>query len=146
MQYKIVPVLSSKVREEQTLIDSSELVCEYHQTQIRPTMADSQEHLHVLLTTSRIKTKAWFLVSLGTVSETCAHPREILRPVIVGGAHGFILVHNHPSGDPAPSTADRELTKRVHEASAIMNIRFLDHVIIGDDTNTFFSFRQAGLL
>jgi DNA repair protein RadC len=82
-------------------------------------------------------------ISSGTVNESLAAPREIFRPAIIHSAYAFVLVHNHPSGGTNPSEADRELTKRVAAAAQILQIQFLDHVIIG---RGFFRFQEAGLL
>ncbi len=87
-------------------------------------------------------------ISLGTLNESCAHPREIFRPAIVHAAHAFILVHNHPSGDPSPSAQDRHLTRQLQEAARVVQIAFLDHVIIGrpgEHEPGYFSFREAGI-
>jgi DNA repair protein RadC len=68
--------------------------------------------------------------------------------VIIHSAHSFVLVHNHPSGDPNPSEADTRLTRRVTEASRILQIQLLDHVIIGQPMNGrhgYFSFKEAGI-
>jgi DNA repair protein RadC len=79
-----------------------------------------------------------------------AHPRDVLRPALVHAAWGFILVHNHPSGDPTPSDADFRMTRRIREAADVIGIKFLDHVIIGCHSDTralpYFSFREAGVL
>jgi DNA repair protein RadC len=79
-----------------------------------------------------------------------AHPRDVLRPAIAHAAWGFILVHNHPSGDPSPSDADFRMTRRIREASEVLGIKFLDHVIIGAPSETrsspYVSFREAGIL
>lgn len=86
-------------------------------------------------------------ISVGSVNESIAHPRDILRPVIARGAHGFILIHNHPSGDPSPSRADLEVTRLVADASKLMQLRFVDHIIIGRECSgrdAWFSFREAG--
>jgi len=64
--------------------------------------------------------------------------------VLAHKASGFLLVHNHPSGDPTPSAQDRELTQAVKSAAAAVGIRFLDHMIIGDGNP--FSFKTSGLL
>jgi len=88
-------------------------------------------------------------ISTGSVNETVAHPREILRPAVTHSAHAFILVHNHPSGDPTPSAADRQITRRISEAAAVFQIKFNDHIIIGHPQNgnaPYFSFREAGIL
>ena len=84
------------------------------------------------------------LISTGTVNESLAHPREIFKPAIASSAYAFILSHNHPSGDPSPSEADRQLTRRVAHAARLLQIHFLDHVICGRPG--FFSFQGAGLL
>lgn len=73
------------------------------------------------------------IISVGTVSESIAHPREILGPALRNHASSIILVHNHPSGDLEPSQADIDLTLRIEEASRLLGITFLDHVIISEE-------------
>lgn len=87
----------------------------------------------------------------GTADATLAHPRDVFRQAIRDGACGVIVAHNHPSGDPAPSSADVQLTRRLREASRTVDIELLDHVICGlteRDPNGrgFYSFRESGLL
>jgi DNA repair protein RadC len=85
-------------------------------------------------------------VSQGTVNESLAHPREIFKPVIVHSAYSFILVHNHPSGDPSPSEPDLRLTRRILEASRILQLNLVDHVIIGSPApgrSSYFSFKEG---
>lgn len=109
----------------------------------------AQEQVLVVPVDTRLRHMGTSVVSMGTVNESSAHPREILRPVITRGAYGFILVHNHPSGDPSPSRADEAITRRVADAASLMQIRFIDHVIIGRPApgrSPYFSFREAGLL
>jgi DNA repair protein RadC len=80
------------------------------------------------------------------LNETLAHPREGLKPVLAFRAYAFILVHNHPSGDPSPSEADLRLTRRIVEASKILQLQLIDHVIIGTPApgrNSYFSFKEA---
>lgn len=108
------------------------------------------EVVRVLLVNTRLCFVRQEQISHGTVNESMAHPRDILRPAIVHAAWGFILVHNHPSGDPSPSEADLRMTRRVREASEVVGIKFLDHVIIGAPSDLraspYFSFREAGIL
>jgi len=107
------------------------------------------ESLRVLLVNTRLRHERSHEISTGTVNETVAHPRDILRPVLLHSAYGFILIHNHPSGDPSPSKADRDLTRRVRDAASTMQVRFVDHVIIGRPApgrQPWFSFREAGEL
>jgi DNA repair protein RadC len=88
-------------------------------------------------------------ISLGSLNESIAHPREIFRPAVLNSAYALILVHNHPSGDPTPSEADHRLTRRLEEASRLLQINLIDHIIIGaprDGQSPYFSFKEAGIL
>ncbi len=108
-----------------------------------------QENVMVAVVDSRLRHTGSCLISVGSVNETNAHPREILRPVITRGAYGFVLIHNHPSGDPSPSRADESITRRLIEAADLMQVRFLDHMIIGKPSPgrmPFYSFRAAGVI
>lgn len=108
-----------------------------------------QEKLIVALVNARLDHIATEEISTGTLTETSAHPREILRAVILRNAFGFVLIHNHPSGDPTPSDADCRFTKRLNDAADLLKVRFIDHVIIGrpgEGREGYFSFREAGLV
>ena len=80
------------------------------------------------------------ILSSGTVNMSLISPREIFMTALKMQAVHILLVHNHPSGDPTPSRDDIEITKRIHEASQIMNIPLVDHIIIGD--NTYMSLKE----
>jgi len=141
--------LGSRVAREQvrdTPLDSPERIHEFFAPQLRHL---AQEHVVVAVVDTRLRHVGTSVVSVGTVSESNAHPREILRPVITRGAHGFVLIHNHPSGDPSPSQADERVTRRLVEAANLMQVCFLDHVIIGKPSpgrTAYYSFREAGLV
>lgn len=108
-----------------------------------------RERLHVLLVDTKVQFLRNEIVSVGSLNESIAHPREILRPVLIHGAYGFILVHNHPSGDPTPSNADKSLTLRIADAARLLQVVFFDHVIVGNSEGgriPYFSFREAGIL
>ena len=141
--------LGARLAREQvrdTPLDSPEQIHEFLFPQL---VHQTQEHALVLLLDARLRHLGTAPISLGSVSETTAHPREILRPVIVQGAYGFVLAHNHPSGDPSPSRADERLTRRLVEAAELMQLRFLDHVIIGRPSpgrQAWYSFREAGII
>ncbi len=92
-----------------------------------------KEHLRGLYLDVKNRLLRDEIISVGTVDKTLSHPREILRPAIEVSAVSFILVHNHPSGDPTPSPEDLNFTKKVKSISEIMEIEFLDHIIIGDE-------------
>jgi len=80
----------------------------------------------------------------GTVNHTPVYPREVVRRALALGAASVVLVHNHPSGDPAPSRDDIEMTRQVRAAAAVMSIAVRDHVIVGN--GRWLSFRESGLL
>lgn len=71
------------------------------------------------------------VVSIGTLTESLVHPREVLKPAVLLNAAAIILAHNHPSGDPTPSPEDRRITQRMREAGEILGIRLLDHLVFG---------------
>jgi DNA repair protein RadC len=83
-------------------------------------------------------------VSAGSLTEALVHPREVFARAIAQRAAAVALVHNHPSGDPTPSEADRLLTKRLESVAKLVGIRLLDHVVVGD--GAFISFVEEGLL
>lgn len=108
-----------------------------------------QEVLRVIILNTRMKIEHDEELTRGTLNESIAHPRDIIRCAVVHRAHAFILAHNHPSGDPSPSEADRQLTRRIREISQLMKIDFADHVIIGAPragAKPYFSFREAGMM
>lgn len=83
-------------------------------------------------------------VSVGSLNQSIVHPREVFKGAILSSAAALILVHNHPSGDPAPSAEDRAITKRLVEVGDLVGIRILDHIIIG--SGEYLSFTEQGLL
>jgi len=72
-------------------------------------------------------------VSIGSLNASIVHPREILKPAIAASAASIVLVHNHPTGDPAPSREDIEFTKRFAQCGELIGIELLDHIIIGSE-------------
>ena len=82
------------------------------------------------------------VVSIGSLSFSIVHPREVFKPAILLNSAAIICSHNHPSGDPAPSAEDRVLTARLRQAGDLIGITILDHIILGDDRT--FSFADQG--
>jgi DNA repair protein RadC len=82
------------------------------------------------------------VISIGNLSQTLVHPREVFYPAIRHKAAGMIIAHNHPSGDPAPSSQDYELTKNLIAVGRLMGIPIHDHLIVGHQS--YFSLRQNG--
>jgi DNA repair protein RadC len=108
-----------------------------------------QEVVRVVLLDSQLRCITKVEISKGTVNASFACPREIFRPAITHSSFGFALVHNHPSGSVSPSDADLRLTKRIASGARILQIKFLDHVIVGQaiaGRPGYFSFQEAGLL
>lgn len=127
-------------------IDSPELVNQLVGGEMRMLR---KEAMRVVLLDTRYHLIRVEEVSSGTVNESIAHPREIFRPAMIASAYAVILIHNHPSGDPSPSQADHNLTRRLAEAAELMQIKLLDHIIIGAQSNNgpgYFSFKEAGVL
>jgi DNA repair protein RadC len=107
------------------------------------------ESLRIVLVNTKQELIKVVSVSQGTLNETLAHPREVFKPVIAFSAFTFIMVHNHPSGDPSPSEADLRLTRRILEASKILQMQLIDHVIIGSPApgrSSYFSFKEGGVI
>ena len=105
---------------------------------LRVVLLNAKQHLIKVVT-----------ISQGSLSESLAHPREVFKPAIVLSAYSFIMVHNHPSGDPSPSDADMRLTRRMLEASKVLQLHLVDHVIIGAPApgrSDYFSFKEAGVI
>ncbi|HEY0811366.1 MAG TPA: DNA repair protein RadC [Longimicrobiales bacterium] len=110
-----------------------------------PAMLDAkQEEFRVLLLNTQHAVVREVVVTRGTLDASVVHPREVFRAAIVESAAAVVLVHNHPSGDPAPSREDREVTEQLAAAGQLIGISVLDHVVIGD--GRYVSFVEAGLL
>lgn len=121
-----------------------------------------REHFVLFTMDTRYRATGLFLISVGTLSETLVHPREVMRPAIVAGAYSMVIAHNHPSGDPTPSEADRSMTRRIRECADLLQITLLDHLIVGTAAVTnapvpraapgqqsvppYFSFKEHGLI
>jgi len=90
------------------------------------------EEFHALLLNTQHRVLSDVTVTRGILDASLIHPREVFRPAIVEKAAAVILVHNHPSGDPAPSAEDRAVTRQMMEAGQTIGIRVLDHVVVAD--------------
>jgi DNA repair protein RadC len=103
-----------------------------------------QEQVFVIMLNRKNVPIARERVSLGSATGTMIDPSIVFRPAILANATAIIICHNHPSGDPAPSRADLNVTSKLAKAGEILNITVQDHVIIGD--NRYYSFNEHGLL
>ena len=104
----------------------------------------SEEEVHVAFVNAKNAVMAMESLQRGTVDQSVVYVRKVIERALAHKASGFIIVHNHPSGDPTPSDHDRDLTQALKAAAATVGVRFLDHLIIGEATP--FSFKANGLL
>ncbi len=81
-------------------------------------------------------------IAVGSLNAAIVHPREVFKTALLANAATVIVLHNHPSGDPAPSAEDKAITKRLVEAGQLLGVRVLDHIIVGD--GEFYSFADQG--
>ncbi len=104
-----------------------------------------RENFAMVTLDSKNRMIGYHTLSVGSLATSIVHPREAFKPaVLLENAAAVIFLHNHPSGDPAPSWEDRECTSRLTAAAKILGIRILDHVIFGE--TEYFSFADAGIL
>lgn len=101
-----------------------------------------KEQVWVVLLNQRSKIKAIVQVSVGCMTSSVIHPREVFRPALMHMASAVVLVHNHPSGDPTPSVEDHQVTTRLVEAGVVLGIRLVDHVVLGHQQ--YRSFKDEG--
>ena len=116
-------------------------IAQYYMEDLRH---DRQERMKLLMLNSRSKLMGETDISKGTVNASLITPRELFIEALQKNAVSIIIMHNHPSGDPAPSTEDMLLTKRIMKAGELIGIELLDHIIIGN--NCYISFRKEGML
>jgi len=102
------------------------------------------EQFGVVLLDTKRRVLRITVVSVGTLGSSIVHPREIFREATAAGAAALVLFHNHPSGDPEPSTEDVQLTRRLMAAGVLMGIDVIDHVILADVR--YCSLREKGVI
>jgi DNA repair protein RadC len=123
------------------VMDKPELVAELTQKMIG---GKPKEHMLMIAVSARFVPIGVVKVSIGTLSASLVHPREVFGPAILLNAAAIILAHNHPSGDTSPSAEDKEATRRMSKAGELLGIPLIDHLIVSPDN--YFSFKAAQLL
>jgi DNA repair protein RadC len=103
-----------------------------------------REHFWRIDLDARSRVLGYEVVSVGTISASLVHPREVFKGAILNNAAACIIAHNHPSGDTTPSAEDKDATRRIQRAGELMGIPLLDHMILAD--KSFFSFKESGLI
>lgn len=135
-------------------IDEAEKLVAYWREHIAaaPDYQPDQERLVVVLLNAQLRPIGWHLITLGAVNQTLARPVEIFRPVVVCNAYACAVMHNHPSGETAPSEADKKITSRLIQGAKTLELTLLDHVIvtepdrIPEGSRPYFSFKECGLI
>lgn len=103
----------------------------------------AQETFGIIMLNTKNKIIGLSVISIGTLSSSLVHPREVFKQALIANSSRIILFHNHPSGDTTPSEEDINVTKRLAEGGKILGVEILDHVIVGEG---FTSFAERQLL
>lgn len=133
--------LGMKDRMEEISYNSPDTVAQYFYEHYKHS---STEEFVILILDSKNKLIAIDTISVGTINYTVVHPREVFKNAIKRSANSIILVHNHPSGDPNPSSEDIRVTKRLVEVGKLLGINVLDHIVVG--ANKHISFKEKNLI
>jgi len=107
---------------------------------------EPEEVLIMITVDTKNRVTGIFEVSRGSLSSSLVHPREVFKRALLMNAAGIFVAHNHPSGDVTPSRDDTAITERLQNAGDILGVSLVDHLIIGDTPERYYSFREAGLL
>jgi len=105
-----------------------------------------RESFAFLMLDVRHKVIGFHVASIGCLTSSVVHPREIFTVAVLAKASALILCHNHPSGDSSPSNEDIALTRRLAAAGVLMGIEVLDHIILGDGSGQWVSLKERGIL
>lgn len=149
----VVRTVCEAYSEEPPVLSRADTVARFFREKIETGVDFDREveSFWVLLLDRKNRLKMFQQVTSGTATAALAHPREVFRAAIVGSAAAIVCLHNHPSGDPAPSMADTQITQLLAQAAKVLEISMVDHVIIGragaDPLGRgYYSFREAGLI
>lgn len=138
--YKVMLVKDSNVPSDKKRIGQPTDVVSMFESYLQ---GADREHFCIAMLDRKGNLLGLNTVSVGSLSSSVVHPREVFKPAIVIGASSIILCHNHPSGDTTPSNEDIAVTRKLVEGGKILGIEVLDHVIIGD---RYCSLKERGLI
>ena len=105
---------------------------------------EQREHFAIILLNIKNHILSMPIISIGSLTASVVHPREVFKAAVQNSAAAIILVHNHPSGDPAPSQEDINITRQLIQAGKLMDIPVLDHIVLGD--NKYISLKEEGMI
>lgn len=150
-EFKVVALRECPTPDDMLLCDTPDKAAAYWREHVvkHPYFNPEVECMVALLLNTRRKVRGHHLVSIGTLDTLLVHPREVFRTACVACAAALVLMHNHPSGDSAPSEADIKITRDLIRAGQLLKIEVLDHVIVGcpnqnGNADGFTSLRQLG--
>lgn len=147
MQSKRVDIVKIKMVKERSVLYSARRVQSSSDADalVRQFLEElDREAMMVVALNTKSEPTCLQVISTGSLSSSIVHPREVFKVAILSNAYSILLAHNHPSGDTTPSQEDLNITKRIKNASEIMGIPILDHLIIG--SNGYYSFKENGEL
>lgn len=125
--------LSKRIAKEKhkphEIISSPAVLARYFMEILRH---EKKEHFIVAFLDAKCRMMSYQMISTGSLTSAVVHPREVYKVAIQKAAHSIVVLHNHPSGDPAPSQEDLQITERLKKVGEVIGIRLLDHIIIGD--------------
>ena len=133
--------LSAQKKYERTKFSSPEDIANLVMEDMRH---ETKEFFKILLLNTRNELMKIETISIGNITSSIVDPRDVFKPVVKHGAASIVLIHNHPSGNPEPSEADLLVTNRLCKAGELLEVKVLDHLIIGD--KNFVSFRKRKLI
>lgn len=110
------------------------------------TVTDEVENVIVIALNVRRRVIGHTVIATGSVASVAIMPREVFRYAVIANAQAIIMMHNHPSSDPAPSDEDIRMTRKLAQAGKLLNVELLDHVIIGSGTDQSTSLRELGCM
>jgi DNA repair protein RadC len=146
IEFKVVPLRECAIPLDLGPCDQAQHAVTYWKQNIEkwPYFNPECECVVVIVLNTRLRIKGHQFISLGSLNSAELHAREIFRGAIVGCAFGIIVMHNHPSGDPAPSDSDIRSTRQIVKAGELLRITLFDHVIVGHDKH--YSLKEHGYI
>ncbi len=146
--FELARRLASSAREQRPTISTPEQAAAVVREEMRS--LDRESFRVLLLNTKNALIKSPCEISRGSLNASIVEPREVFKDAIAASAASMILVHNHPSGDPTPSSEDISITKRLVKAGELLNIAVLDHIILGQRAKgrdqDYVSMKELGLM
>lgn len=145
MTYKVTKYATRLVREEQVQLEIDAVKGPSSVVQIAKGLIGEylQEHCIVLFLNTKLKVMGYQIVGIGSGNQVVLRMDDIFRPVLLSGCTGFVLAHNHPSGECSPSPEDVHITEAAIKAARLLDVDMLDHVIVSNFSDRGYSFKKS---